>query len=256
MTDKLQAQVLLQSDHYNRIAEDYAIHYGDKYSQEYRCKFINRHLFNGIDLKGAKVLEAMCGSGETTAYLLENGAQVTGLDVSEKEILKFKNRWETAGAVCASMFETNLPDESFDCLIVVGGLHHLHPSLSLGLKEMHRLLKPNGYLCFAEPHTESLLDKVRQFWYKHDDLFATNEEAIDMMELKREFADYFHQNSEVYSGNLGYLLVLNSMVFRIPTSIKNIYSPFILWLESKIEKIQTAKTSCMVIAQWQKKPSS
>ena len=61
LTDRLQA------DHYNRIADDYSIHYGDKYSQHYRNQFINRHLFEGIDLNGKKVLEAMCGSGETTA---------------------------------------------------------------------------------------------------------------------------------------------------------------------------------------------
>jgi SAM-dependent methyltransferase len=253
MSPELLNTVELQALHYNRIAEDYALHYGDKYSQEYRSRFINQHLFNGLELKGKKVLEAMCGSGETTAYLLEKGAEVTGLDVSRQEIRKFKKRWPGADGVCASIFETELPDESFDCIVVVGGLHHLHPNLSEGLKEMHRLLKPNGYLCFAEPHAESVLNRAREFWYRHDDLFAENEEAIDMPGIKNEFSDLFAPNREFYGGNLGYLLVLNSMVFRIPQRVKQLYSPFFLWLESKIEKIQTAKTSCMVIAQWQKK---
>ncbi len=253
MPTELLNQAELQAVHYDRIAENYSLHYGDKFSQEYRHNFINRHLFEGIELEGVKVLEAMCGSGETTAYLLEKGAQVTGLDVSEKEVEKLKKRWKNVDAVCASIFETHLPDESFDCIVVVGGLHHLHPNISLSIKEMYRLLKPNGYLCFAEPHSESILDRVRRFWYRHDHLFTENEEAIDMQGLKKEFSDLFRQNSEVYSGSLGYLLVLNSMVFRIPQKLKQLYAPFILWLEFKIEKIQAAKTSCMVIAQWQKK---
>ena len=243
----------LQADHYDRIAEDYAVHYGDKYSQEYRNKFINRPLFDGIDLKGAKVLEAMCGSGETTAYLLENGADVTGLDVSEAEIEKFKTRWPDADGVATSIFETKFEDESWDCVVVVGGLHHLHPHLSDALREMHRILKKGGYLCFAEPHKGSIFDVVREFWYQHDDLFATNEEAIDVDGLKAEFKDLFYQKKEIYSGNIGYLFVLNSMVFRIPVGFKKLYSPLFLRLEALLERFQGPRLSCMAIGQWRKR---
>ncbi len=242
----------LQADHYNRIAQDYSIHYGDKYSQEYRNQFINRHLFEGIDLKGKKVLEAMCGSGETTAYLLAHGAEVTGLDVSDSEIEKFKTRWPEADGVCSSIFETHFEDESWDCVVVVGGLHHLHPHLSDALREMHRILKKDGYLCFAEPHKGTIFDTIRQWWYRHDDLFAANEEAIDVVALKDEFKDRFQTKSEVYSGNVGYLFVLNSMVFRIPIGIKKLYSPLFLRLEAFFEKYQNPRFSCMAQAQWRK----
>ena len=96
----------LQANHYNRIAQDYSVHYGDKYSQAYRNQFINKHLFGGIERRGMKVLEAMCGSGETTAYLLGQGAEVTGLDGSDSEIEKFRTRWPEAKGVCSSIFET------------------------------------------------------------------------------------------------------------------------------------------------------
>ena len=243
----------IQADHYDRIAEDYSVHYGDKYSQEYRRRFINRHLFDGIDLKGSKVLEAMCGSGETTEYLLEQGADVTGLDVSQSEIEKFRNRWPQAKGFCASIFSTNIEDESLDCVVVVGGLHHLHPHLSDAMREMHRILKKGGYLCFAEPHKGTIVDSLRQLWYRNDDMFASNEEAIDLVKLKLEFAEMFEQRDEVYSGNIGYLFVLNSMVFRIPIAIKKLYSPLFLRLEAFIEKFQTAKFSCMTTAQWRKR---
>lgn len=243
----------IQAEHYNRIGEAYAIHYGDVFSQQYRNQFINEPMLGGLQLKDKSVLEAMCGSGETTQYLLDKGAKVTGLDVSEKEIFKFKARYAEATGVCASIFDTNIESESFDSIIIVGGLHHLHPNLNAAMKEMHRILKPGGFLCFAEPHAESILDIVRRFWYKHDDLFAENEEAVDVRQMKQDFKELFHQNKEVYTGGLAYLLVLNSMVFRIPQSIKKLYAPFVLWLEGKLQKLQSAKTACMVTAQWQKK---
>lgn len=242
----------LQADHYDRIARDYALHYGDHYSQEYRNRFINRHLFEGLELDGMEVLEAMCGSGETTGYLLEHGASVTGLDVSAAEIEKFRQRWPKAKGVCSSIFKTELPDSSMDCAVVVGGFHHLHPHLSDAVHELHRILKPGGYLCFAEPHKGSVFDSIRRFWYRHDDLFASNEEAIDMQGMKKEFEGLFYQKEERYSGNLAYMFVLNSMVFRIPISLKKLYSPMFLGIEGIVERVQGPFLSFMTVAQWKK----
>ena len=108
-------------------------------------------------------------------------------------------------------------------------------------------------MCFAEPHQGTIVDSVRRLWYRHDELFASNEEAIDLAKLKSEFSEMFQQRDETYSGNIAYLFVLNSMVFRIPIVIKKLYSPLFLRLEAFIERFQTAKFSCMTIAQWRKR---
>lgn len=242
----------MQSEHYDRIAEDYSLHYGDKYSQEYRYRFINDPMFTGLDLKGMTVLEAMCGSGETTEYLLNHGAKVIGLDVSQSEIDKFRARFPEAEGLCASIFSIDLPDESVDCIAVVGGLHHLHPHLSDAMREMHRVLKKGGSFCFAEPHAGTIVDNARQLWYRHDDLFADNEAAIDVNGLRKEFEGMYETVAEKYTGNLGYLLVLNSMVFRIPPSLKRFYSPLFMKVEAMIDKFQGPKMSCIVLGQWRK----
>lgn len=242
----------IQADHYDKIAQDYSLHYGDKYSQQYRHQFINDPMFKGLDLKGMKVLEAMCGSGETTAYLLDKRAEVIGLDVSYSEIEKFRARFPDAEGHCASIFSTNLKDASVDCVAVVGGLHHLHPHLSDAVREIHRVLRKGGSFCFAEPHKGTIVDSLRMLWYRHDDLFASNEEAIDIQGLKAEFASMFEPVHEKYSGNLGYLFVLNSMVFRIPLSIKRLYSPLFLKIEALIDKYQGPRFSCMALSQWRK----
>ncbi|MGI8812002.1 MAG: hypothetical protein ACR2IH_05680, partial [Pyrinomonadaceae bacterium] len=93
---------------------------------------------------------------------------------------------------------------------------------------------------------------IRQWWYRHDDLFAANEEAINIVGIREEFKDRFSVTSEIYSGNVGYLFVLNSMVFRIPVSIKKLYSPLFLRLEAFFERYQSPLFSCMAQAQWRK----
>jgi len=215
----------LQQLHYDRIAAKYEQHYGDECSQRYRQRFIYEPMFEGINLKGARVLDAMCGSGQTTEYLLARGAHVTGLDISPNEIASFRQHWPECEAVCGSIFDSGLEDNAFDCAVVIGGLHHLHPRLNDAVRELSRLLKPGGHFCFAEPHKGSLPDVIREFWYKRDSLFADNEAAIDVNAMREEFPSQFDFNKEMYLGNVGYLLVLNSMVFRIPLRLKPYYTP-------------------------------
>src|SRR5215510_4543442 len=93
----------LQALHYNRISSQYERHYGDVCSKEYRERFIEQPMFAGIDLRGMNVLEAMCGNGQTTAFLLSQGARVTGLDISTAEIDSFQKRWPSEKARCASI---------------------------------------------------------------------------------------------------------------------------------------------------------
>lgn len=243
----------LQREHYDRIGHAYEQHYGDPCSLLYRDKFMCAPMFAGVELAGTKVLDAMCGSGQLTPYLLGQGASVTGLDISPEEIELFRKRWPTCEAVCSSVFDSGLEGESYDTIVVSGGLHHLHPSLNKAIAEFHRILKPGGHLCFAEPHAGSLPEFARKQWYKLDSLFADNEAGIDMKALRGEFSASFAFKSETYSGNLAYLLVLNSMVFRIPLSLKSYYSPALMALEPIINKVQGKLLSCFVVAQWQKK---
>jgi SAM-dependent methyltransferase len=210
-------------------------------------------MFSGISLSGMDVLEAMCGSGQTTAYLLSKGCKVTGLDISTEEIKSFKRGWPGCRIKCASILDSGLASESFDCVAIVGGLHHLQPNLARAVDEIHRVLKPNGYFCFAEPHKGSVPDVIRAYWYKYDNFFATNEASIDLKTLKDEFHTKFRFNKEIYFGNIAYLLVLNSMIFRIPVGLKPLYTPTMLRIESMASKFQGKLSSCFAVCQWQKK---
>lgn len=248
----LDASEQLQQDHYDQIADEYEAHYSDASSLEYRRRFIYEPMFEGIDLSGLKVLDAMCGAGQTTAYLLSRGAQVTGLDLSKEVIRSFKNRWANCDAIQRSLLDSGLPSDYFDCVVIFGGLHHIHPHVTAALKEVNRVLKTGGYLCFMEPHSGSLPDVIRRIWYKHDRFFADNEAAIDVESLEREFSSQFKSDKVEYRGNVAFLLVLNSLIFRIPLKAKPYYSPALIKLEALISKLQGKLNSCFVVARWQK----
>ena len=249
---ELLASEQLQRQHYDHIAAEYEAHYSDACSTTYRRRFIYEPMFTGMNLAGMRVLDAMCGSGQTTNYLLARGAMVTGLDISTEVIDSFTARWPACDAERRSLLSSGFADSSFDCVTVVGGLHHIHPNLSRAVQEIHRILKPGGYFCFMEPHSGSLPDIVRRFWYKHDHFFSDNEASIDLERLQAEFSSRFTPSCVKYLGNIAFLLVLNSLIFRIPVRFKPLYSPGLMALESAISKLQGKLTSCFVIGQWQK----
>ena len=241
-----------QQEHYDNIAAEYEAHYSDYWSVEYRRRFIYEPMFEGLNLSGMKVLDAMCGSGQTTNYLLSHGAIVTGLDISNEVIDTFQARWSNASVVKRSLLASGLPDNSFDCVAVVGGLHHIHPNVKQAVREIHRVLKPGGHLCFMEPHSGSLPDIVRRVWYRFDRFFSDNEASIDVARLQKDFATSFELKQVKYLGNFAFLLVLNSLIFRISPESKKFYAPLLMRLEPLVNKLQTKLTSCFVVTQWQK----
>ena len=243
----------IQREHYNRIAASYEAQYGDPDGVRYREEFLYKPLVAGLDLRGKQVLEGLSGSGHVTDYLSsQKGAVVTGLDISEEAIASFQSRWTNCAAICATMTDSGLPDESFDAVVIVMGLHHLHPNLDQALREIHRLLRKGGTLCFVEPHRKSAFNRLRSIWYRHDSLFADNEEPLDIEQLKKEFSGVFDFKTEKYVGGAAYLLVLNSMIFRVPLWLKRLYSPAVIRLEKLMSRFHSPKFSLAVVCQWEK----
>ncbi len=238
---------------FNRIAEDYSEHYSDVCSQQYRAEFFNPPMLQGLDLYDKNVLEAMCGSGQTTECLLSLGANVTGLDISARMVELFQKKYcDRAQAVCRSVLETGFENKQFDAVVLVGGLHHLHPQVDEALDEVHRVLKPGGHFCFVEPHAGALLDTARKLWYRWDPYFEANEASIDLVALERKNAHRFGVERTQYLGNLAYLFVYNSLIFRTPLSWKRRYTNPLMKLERRLAPHQNKRMSCFVAARWRK----
>ena len=241
-----------QRNHYDGFAEEYSRHYDDEFSLEYRNRFILDRLFKNVDLRNLLILDAMCGSGGEMAYLSGKQARSFGLDISFRELKLYGKANGSGKAVCASAFDICLPDGCMDGIVIIGGFHHLHPRINDALVEFKRILKDQGTIYFCEPHQGSFPDYFRRIWYRHDPLFLPNESSIDMKKLMLENTRYFKFNIIGYFGNLAYLLVFNSMVFRLGVIIKKKIAKPLFLIESFLSPFQNRFFSCFVLVKAEK----
>lgn len=103
---------------------------------------------------GKRVLDAGCGSGPLSAWLVRNGAEVVGFDASPTMVRLAQERGlPSASFVVADLAQPLdfLGDATFD--IVVSGLvlHYLRDWVA-PLRELHRVLRRDGVLVFSTHH--------------------------------------------------------------------------------------------------------
>jgi SAM-dependent methyltransferase len=108
------------------------------------------------------VLEYGCGQGDFALWLLDQGATVFGIDISEFNIKRCEekaigrnlspNRYKF---MVMNAHETTFPDKFFDRVVGNGILHHLE--LPAAMMEIDRILKPGAKAIFQEPLGENPL---------------------------------------------------------------------------------------------------
>ncbi|MBP9748880.1 methyltransferase domain-containing protein [Patescibacteria group bacterium] len=112
-------------------------------------------------LSGKRVLDVGCGDGWVTKEFVARGAQVTGVDFSERAL-----SFARLLVPNASFFHndgTALPfaDASFDYIFFLEVLEHIPPAeIQTVLAELRRVLAPQGELILSVPST---LRDVRKF---------------------------------------------------------------------------------------------
>lgn len=102
--------------------------------------------------KGAKVLEAGCGNGIQVFKLTSCGFNVTGLDFSPKTIQFLKTNYPDYNFVLGDVRQIPDADNSYDGYWSFGVIEHFYDGYDSILKEMSRVIKPNGYLFLSFPH--------------------------------------------------------------------------------------------------------
>ena len=108
---------------------------------------------NKLDLReGQKILDYGCGIGSYTfpaAKLVGEKGRVYALDKQPLAIKKVEERAQREGFcnidTILSDRDTGLPDESIDVILLYGVLPEIKHKEPL-LRELYRVLKPNGYL--------------------------------------------------------------------------------------------------------------
>ena len=122
------------------------------------------------EIKGKRILDAGCGPGIYSEWLIKNGAHVTAFDVSPKMIKLAKQRLgKTADVRLADMSKPLdfLQSASFDVVLSPLVLDYIEGWRSI-FAEFYRLLRPSGHFIFSVTHPFS--DYI---YYKTDNYFVT-----------------------------------------------------------------------------------
>lgn len=97
--------------------------------------------------KEMNALELACGSGQLSFRLSKYTKSWIGTDFSEQMILEARKRGEYENLTFEIADATLLPfaEEKFDCVVIASALH-IMPRPDQAMKEIYRVLKPNGIL--------------------------------------------------------------------------------------------------------------
>jgi ubiquinone/menaquinone biosynthesis C-methylase UbiE len=80
----------------------------------------------GLVHSGQAALDLGCGTGElATAYLVERGLQVTGIDISAASVAAARSRLPQARFIVADMASVHLPPRTFDLVTAFYSIIHL-----------------------------------------------------------------------------------------------------------------------------------
>lgn len=112
------------------------------------------------DMRDMDAIELGCGTGYVSGWMAQRGARVTGIDISNEQLVT-AHQIATKHAVDIAFIEgnaeqTGLPDAAFDFAISEYGASIWCPP-DKWLKEAWRLLRPGGKLVFLGNHPLSLL---------------------------------------------------------------------------------------------------
>ena len=213
----------VQKAHYEAMHDSYERHYYDPTSLDYRRRFIFGPFMKNLSLPNARIADIACGSGWNTALMRDIVPDATfhGYDISERACDDYARNTGFQATCCdLTAFEFN--DDPFDVVMVVGGIHHMINDLPQATRTIAAMVKPGGVLVACEPNAQFFLNGIRNFWYRHDDYFEENtERPLTLDELKQHFSGALQLSDAHYFGGPGYFLILNSLVMRVPLSIKS-----------------------------------
>lgn len=107
--------------------------------------------------KNKKILNPGCGLGEEAVYLAIQGAKVVAVDISNemlKTTKKLAKKYKVEKNITfhkMSVEKMQFKNDTFDAVFGCNILHHVN--IKKTIREVKRVLKPNGVAIFAEPLT-------------------------------------------------------------------------------------------------------
>ena len=137
------------------------------------CKHIKDSETQRLRDSEAQVLDVACGTADSTIALAKAGVpRVIGVDISEGMLEVGEKKIEELNLNSAITLQVedcenlSFDDDSFDAAFIAFGIRNFEDKKK-GLKELHRVLKPNGHLLILElsvPQNKILLSLYKLYF--------------------------------------------------------------------------------------------
>ncbi|RLI00134.1 hypothetical protein DRO19_00330 [Candidatus Bathyarchaeota archaeon] len=119
-------------------------------------------VLSGCGLKG-KILDVGCVPGHFTVLLKRLGCDVVGVDINPDRCSKFfEKHGVEVKRVDVEVEPLPFPDGCFDTVLFLEMIEHLRINPLFALREIHRVLKPNGTMILTTPNI-TLTKRIRAF---------------------------------------------------------------------------------------------
>lgn len=156
-------------DYWDNNVHDYEVTTGTEGSEHYfkeleqyhyeKLEYLPRVLNFGF-YRGKNILEVGCGVGIDLINYAVNGALVTGIDISEKNIALARKYFEVRGLqgnlISMNGEDMKFGDNTYDMVLAHSVLAYT-PDPGLLLREIYRVLKPGGHAILMVYHKNSWL---------------------------------------------------------------------------------------------------
>jgi demethylmenaquinone methyltransferase / 2-methoxy-6-polyprenyl-1,4-benzoquinol methylase len=114
---------------------------------------------------GDAVLDACCGTGDLAIAAERAGGRVTGLDFSERMLVRARGKSDSIEWVLGDVMALPFDDASFDAVTVGFGIRNV-PDLEAGLAELGRVLREGGRVaCLEITRPEGMLKPFFRLWF-------------------------------------------------------------------------------------------
>ncbi len=183
------------------------------------------------DIRGKKILHLQCHFGMDTLSLARLGAQVVGVDLSNKAIDKaneINNQLNLNGRfICCDLYE--LPkylDETFDIVFTSYGTIGWLPDMDKWAQVVSKMLRPSGKLVFVDFHPmvwmyDNDFTKIQYSYFNAEAIveYETGSYADKEAPIRTESIGWNHSISEVVNS-----LIKNELHINILNEYN--YSPY------------------------------
>ncbi len=136
-------------------------------------------------IREQRLLDIGIGAGRTTRFLLEISRDYTGIDYTPSFAELAQKKYPAAKILCGDARDLGVfADHAFDFVLFSFNAidYMVHEDRLRALKEIHRVLKPNGLFMFSTHNRD----------YKYFDKFPWQEGRFDLNHLKSCLYTFFH----------------------------------------------------------------